>query len=175
MKLEFYLAHPFEMRKEIREWELEIEKLLEITLINPFYDGEGREDIQKIDKGLIIPRTIKSKEGGLDIVNKDLRLIEKAKDGIVAFIEKNKMSVGTPMELFYNSRILQKSTYVITNDLPGHPWIVGLATKVFEDRDKFVKFLYKQYYEKNINRPILGINGSVWTQNSIGIYKKNIK
>jgi nucleoside 2-deoxyribosyltransferase len=137
--VELYLAHPLTMRKEIREWELEFEKRTGIKLQNPFYDAEGRDDIQRFDEGLLEPRTIEKVSGGLTIVERDLRQIEHA-DGIVAFMEPQKMSVGTPMEVFYNSRILQKPTYVITNSLSGHPWIKGLAKKIFKNKEEFEKY-----------------------------------
>lgn len=135
-----YLAHPFEMRKEIRDWELCFEKRTGINLQNPFYDCKERNDMKLFDEGLLEPRTIKKVNEGLTIVESDLRQIEK-EDGIVAFIEKNKESFGTPMEFFYNSRILQKPTYAITDNMGGHPWIKGLATEVFPNKLVFERYI----------------------------------
>ena len=46
----FYLAHPFEARKNVRKWELGFEKRTGINLFNPFYDGDEREDVEKADQ-----------------------------------------------------------------------------------------------------------------------------
>ena len=134
-----YLAHPFEMRKEVREWELEFEKRTGIQLQNPFYDADGREDIKLFDEGLLEPRTIAKISSGIKIVEADLKQIKKA-DGVVAFIEANKSSLGTPMEFFYSSRILNKPTYAITKSMCGHPWIKGLATKSFNNKEEFENY-----------------------------------
>jgi nucleoside 2-deoxyribosyltransferase len=138
-KKSLYLAHPFEMRKEVRAWEMGFEERTGIRLQNPFYDAEGREDIKLFDEGLLEPRTIEKVSGGLNIVERDLRQIEQA-DGVVAFMEPHKLSCGTPMEFFYNSRILQKETYVITSSLQGHPWIKGLAKEIFKTKEEFEKY-----------------------------------
>lgn len=136
--MKLYLAHPFNMRHEIREWELDFERHTGITLDNPFYDNH-RGDIRKFDEGLAEPRTIKTKEDGLYIVNKDLREIERD-DGILAFIFKGQESMGSPMELFYASRILHRPSYVVTN-CSGHPWVKGLATELFKSKEEFEKYV----------------------------------
>ena len=139
----YYLAHPFEMRKEIRDWELDFEKRTGINLFNPFYDDGERKDMQLLDKGLVIPRTMKIKADAIKIVNRDLRNIEK-QDGLVCFIELNKASFGTPMELFYNSRILQRESYIITDTMEGHPWIKGLATKIFPNKESLENYFLEK-------------------------------
>jgi len=139
-----YLAHPLVMRKEIREWELGFEERTGIQLDNPFYDkgpnDPEAEEIKLIDTGRIIPNTMNNPKKCLAIVEYDLRAIEQT-DVIVAFIEKGKESMGTPMEVFYSSRVLQHPTYIITKTMPGHPWIRGLATKLFEDTEQFEEYL----------------------------------
>lgn len=137
---QFYLAHPFEMRKEIREWELEFEKRTGIQLENPFYDDPDRDDVYRMDRGEITPRTMKRKGDGNQIIDRDLSKIE-SNQGLVAFIQKQKNSLGTPMEIFYSSRILRRPTYVITDELAGHPWIIGLATKIFNNEEDFEKWI----------------------------------
>jgi len=137
--MKLYLAHPFEMRHEIREWELEFEKRTGVELVNPFYDV-AREDMVKFDDGLAEPRTIKEVNDGMYIVNRDLNVIEHC-DGVVAFIKKGKESFGTPMEFFYSSRILHKKTFAITKNHAGHPWIRGLATEVFKTPEDFEVFI----------------------------------
>ena len=71
-----YLAHPLKMRHEVREWELDFERQTDQQLLNPFYDVDGREDIKQMDQGIIKPRTMKNKMEGLDIIFKDLNLID---------------------------------------------------------------------------------------------------
>lgn len=71
--MKLYLAHPLEMRKEIREIEHKIEEETGIELVNPFYDT-GRDDIYEIDAG-----TKTRADATLDynsLVMKDLRLID---------------------------------------------------------------------------------------------------
>ena len=133
-----YLAHPLAIRHDTRYSEIEFESLTEINLINPFYDVK-KEDIQQMDKGKFIPRTIKSKITGLQIIMEDLNLIDKCQ-GILAIVENDKESLGTPMEVFYNSYILKRPTYVITESCGGHPWIKGLSTKIFRNWQECIKY-----------------------------------
>ena len=43
MAIEFYLGHAMDSRKEVREWELYIEKRFpKIKLLNPFYDTTNK-------------------------------------------------------------------------------------------------------------------------------------
>lgn len=140
--MNLYLAHPLELRHEVREWELNFEEKTGIQLINPFYDIVERIDIKGIDKGLIHPRNFKQKKEGKFIIERDLNQIAKA-NGLVAFIEKDSQSFGTPMELFYNSRILQRPSYVITATQLGHPWVRGLANKCFKNKENFEKYCLK--------------------------------
>jgi len=137
--MDLYLAHPFEMRYEVRDWEKEFESRNPVRLVNPFYDV-AREDMRKFDEGLAEPRTIKTSDEGLYIVERDLELINRC-DGLLAFITKDKESLGTPMEFFYSSRILRKPTYAITHDMDGHPWVRGLATEVFRTPNDFEKYI----------------------------------
>jgi len=139
----YYLAHPLNMRKEIREWELGFEKRTKINLFNPFYDADERRDIYLMDKGILIPRTMKSKLEGLKIVNRDLKAIEK-QDGIICIINTQKESFGTPMELFYNSRILQRNSYIVTSEMGGHPWIKGLSIKIFKNKENLEKYFKRR-------------------------------
>ena len=136
-----YLAHPLVRRQEIRKLELEFEKRTGIELINPFYDNpNGRKDIEALDRGEYVARTIKSKQKGLEIVDGDLDLINNC-DGIVVVKDKTNVSDGTPMEFYHNSKILKKPTFVITEDLCGHPWYIGLATEIFKDWNSFQNYM----------------------------------
>ena len=65
--MKYYLAHPFDSRKAMRQWELETEVQYDIEIINPFYDI-GRCDVEPIDDGT------KARYEGLnstELVNRD--------------------------------------------------------------------------------------------------------
>jgi nucleoside 2-deoxyribosyltransferase len=74
------------------------------------------------------------------IVKSDIAQIFSS-DGIVAFYEKEKGSIGTPMEIFFNGYILGKPTYVITKTTPEHPWFKSIATEIFKTPYDFEKFI----------------------------------
>ena len=139
-----YLAHPWDMHEEVRKWELQFEKKHKINLDNPFFDT-ARPDVDKLVKESSDrkQRYTYSKQNGLLIVEKDLRAIEE-NNGLIAFLEYGQRSFGTPMEIFYSSMVLQKPTYIISKEASGHPWIRGLATKVFKTKEAFEKYIIKQ-------------------------------
>jgi len=115
--MKFYLAHPFDLRYEVRFWEQLIEKETGVDLINPFYDRE-RFDVGDIDAG----RTSRSAES-LDfegIVHNDLGLCDEA-DGTVMVVRPNTYSIGTVCEGWHTATILKKPVYVVGYD--GHPWL----------------------------------------------------
>jgi nucleoside 2-deoxyribosyltransferase len=147
MELEkLYLAHPLVRRHEIRILELQFEEKTGIKLLNPFYDNYGpggREDIKSLDRGEYVARTIKTKQMGLGITEVDLRLIDSC-EGMVAVKNKTDVSDGTPMEFFYNSRILKRPTFLITEDLCGHPWYIAYATEIFKDWHSFQSHMLKR-------------------------------
>lgn len=136
-----YVAHPIYERHAVREWELGFEERTGIQLFNPFYDDpKGRDDIKRMDQGEDI-RYSRDMMQCLSIVGRDLHHIAK-QDGIVAFLEKEQNSVGTPMEIFYNSHMLRKPTYVISETLEGHPWIKTLSTKIFSSEPDFEQYIW---------------------------------
>lgn len=134
-----YLAHPWDMHEFVRNWELYFERIYKIDLFNPFFNSEGN-DIKYAKKGDRELRHIITKKAGNTIVNRDLRAIEKT-DGLIAFLEYSKHSLGTPMEIFYSGKILQKPTFVISSNCGGHPWILSLATKVFKNTNSFEQYI----------------------------------
>jgi len=134
-----YLAHPWNMHEEVRQWERYIERIYSINLDNPFFDHKQPEILEAEEKW-IKQRKTRTEQLAKIIVEKDLRAIEK-NDGIVAFLEYGMKSLGTPMEIFYSGRILQKPTYVISKEVGGHPWIKNLATKVFKTKQAFEDYL----------------------------------
>jgi len=133
-----YLAHPLMMRREVRQWELEFEEKYGIDLLNPFYDGDAVEG-NALDEGYDPNIDPDPKTGG-DIVHRDLDLIRGCQ-GLLAFIESEKHSVGTAMEIFFNSYILDRPTYVISKTVTHHPWIRGLVSKRFIGTKDFERYI----------------------------------
>ena len=144
-----YMAHPFGDRFRLREEEKKIERQTGLKLINPFYDVEGRTDVRRFDKiakqkklgdrtarhtwGLSMKSTTPKV-----VVERDLKTIRHT-NGVLAFFT-DKISVGTPMEVFYASRVLHHPVYLIIEDKAkmGHPWLVYLSTAVYSTVDEFI-------------------------------------
>jgi len=147
-----YLAHNFNIRKQMRKWELKIEDKYNINLDNPFYDHD-RNDIKALDKlEDDSPEQVKYfKERNTltmvdSIVEGDLELIRKS-DGLITKIKS--ASIGTSMEIFFASRILRIPVYIITNaNIANHPWIKKHATKVFSNTVEFEKFVKETWGRK---------------------------
>jgi nucleoside 2-deoxyribosyltransferase len=117
--MKLYLAHPLDLRHEIRAIELAIEKETGIELLNPFYDT-GRDDIYRIDAGEIDRHAPDLDHNA--IVFKDLGNIE-ACDGIVAFIKRGTYSIGTICEMWDTAMIKRKPVFVVSEDSLSHPWV----------------------------------------------------
>ncbi len=152
-KKRYYLAHPIKDRLEIRAWEKEIEKQLGIELVNPFYDAAEIGNIKQVDSGE--KGVYDSSFDSSEIVEGDLELIRNA-DGMVAIITKN-ISVGTNMEIFFNSYVLKRPTHIIveSEELRGHSWLrymsVRFAGKIYKNRKEFAeKFLGKDDGQKRV-------------------------
>jgi len=131
-QLSFYLAHPFESRKNIREWELKVENELGIELVNPFYDKE-HASVVDIDAGRKDRYQVEPK----DIVDPDILEIVKS-DGVVAFVTHD-ISVGTFHEMVY-AYINHKPLFLVVerdDDLKEHPWLRYHAHKIFDSRFQF--------------------------------------
>lgn len=121
--MRLYLAHNFDSRHLMRNWEFNIEQKLGIDLINPFYDLT-REDIDRIDKGEIERYAADPNS----IVNRDVGAIDSS-DGIIAYINGD-ISYGTPMEIVY-AKHLDKPVYILcTNGHEKHPWLVYHSDKI---------------------------------------------
>jgi len=134
-KPNFYLAHPFDTRHDIRKWELEVEKVTGLKIINPFYDTP-RDDVVGIDEG----RDGRyEKLDPLELVPRDVRAIRKA-DGVIAFVTGD-LSYGTIQELVYAYLDAAPVYLVCTNGHEDHPWLVYHATKVFTTREELEEFL----------------------------------
>jgi hypothetical protein len=134
----FYLAHPFESRELVREWELGAEKRLGIELVNPFFDVP-RADLPLLDVTKVMTREERQKalvetfgmEYGRAIVEPDLSHIRDC-GGVVAVVTDDRM-VGTPMEIFYTSYVLKRPVYIIhlSERNRWHPWLQYFSVKMF--------------------------------------------
>lgn len=141
-----YIAHNFLTRKKIRKWELRIEGKYNINLDNPFYDNPDRaEEMVTLDllkDGGREQRNYLATRSAHDIVEDDLEKIRKS-DGLAAML--NDVRVGSPMEVFFASRVLRIPVYVITRRYKNHPWVIQHATKIFSSRSEFENYIKKKF------------------------------
>jgi hypothetical protein len=137
--MRLYLAHAISDRQRIREAELRLENELGIDLQNPFYDRD-RPRIREMDSGTArpyLPDVDFNK-----VVDDDLAHIVSC-DGLLAVIGRDP-SIGMPMEIFYNSHVLRRPTYLVIEEerLYNHSWLRKYATERFHSIDEF-KSWYK--------------------------------
>ena len=144
-----YLAHNFNTRKMVRKWELKIEGRYNIIIDNPFYDNPHRalemEVLDSMRDGNRKQRDYLSNRSSKSIVEDDLDKIRKS-DGIIAIA--NETRIGTPMEIFFASRILRIPVYVITKKYAKHPWIKEHSTVIMSSTAEFEKFIEKIWGRK---------------------------
>ena len=147
--MKIYLAHPFNSRKEIRNWQLDLSpKLKNIEFINPFYYSESVEQYQEGDENNKEYYDKLSNSFSTELVENDIKLIQEA-DAFVAVVD-GQLSYGTIQEIVY-AYINKKPVYIIcTNEQEGHPWLKYHATKMFKNYNDFEKFIKKED-EKNGN------------------------
>jgi len=140
MIYQYYLAHPFVSRHEVRDIEGDLERSVGgMTLFNPFYD-EPRDEIAKFDSG----------EWGaghrfkLDpavIVPRDLMRIRES-EGLVAIVKDVSMC-GTFMEIAYAK---QMGKFIIICDLratpENHVWLSYHADKLVRTVDELEEYLH---------------------------------
>lgn len=143
--MKLYLAHPFRLRKSIREWELEIEATFPtVKLLNPFYDIE-RSDVERIDKGKIK----RSDCSAHDIVERDLAALRTC-DGVLAIIDNDGHSFGVTMEIVY-ARLYNIPVYLIIDNQEDweHPWLREHSNQRFHT---FLGFECWLMENKNVSR-----------------------
>lgn len=134
--MKLYLAHPFDSRDRIRQWELGFESRTGIELVNPFYDAEGRTDIEKCDAGR------QERYHNIDpneIVSRDVGIIHEC-DGIVAIVDGS-LSYGTIMEIVYAWMAHEQENIhiIVTNGHESHPWLAAHAGKIYTSFTEFEK------------------------------------
>jgi nucleoside 2-deoxyribosyltransferase len=133
--MNFYLAHPFDARDEVRTWQGSIDSY-EHDFVNPFYDL-SRGDIAVIDaKGYTrqdMEQGVYPLESKL-IVERDVKAIKEA-DAVVAYLPEMK-TIGTHMEIVYG-RMFKKAVFIVTPHQQSHPWLKYHATALFDSLDQF--------------------------------------
>lgn len=136
---QYYLAHQLKYRYRVQKIQLHIEQLTGLKLINPFYDT-GRTDMQAIDSGKK-SRYSFSKDESIIIREHDLQWINNC-DGIVCILIDSD-TIGSYMEIFYCSRILQKPVYLICNikKVSEHLWMNSLVWKQFNSVQGFISYI----------------------------------
>lgn len=140
--LKLYLAHNLDIRHEIRQIELMLEKKYNVKLFNPFYDSK-RNDIDRIDNGSKDKWELTMKECK-DIVENDLSNITK-QDGVLAIVKEP--SIGTTLEIAH-ARINNKLIFVISEKYINHPWIRVYVDYCFRSIKEFEYFLIGNGYRR---------------------------
>lgn len=128
----WYLAHQLKYRQAVRKIEIRLENTYKINLLNPFYDT-GRVDLDKLVSGEIKTPYDLTLQECKNTVENDLQWIRNS-DGLLAII-KDHETIGSFMELFYASMILEKPVYIVCSDksIVNHLWIRALSFKVFKN------------------------------------------
>ena len=145
LKTRFYLAHPLDSRQKIREWELGLEKRLDIELINPFYDID-RIEIKEIDNNTRKNKYELSEEECELLVLRDIDLIKNSQ-GIIALVDGS-ISYGTIMEIAYAKMMAKYIYMIVTNGHEKHPWFKYHANKIFTDFKSLEEELIHELYYK---------------------------
>jgi len=146
--LDLYLAHNFDRRHEFRIIELELERLYNINLHNPFFDSMERKDRRLIlskkarhDEACIAKKTMAECE---ELVYRDLSNIDN-RDGLFTIIHEP--SLGTAFEISHAHKT-GKLVFVVSERYSDHPWIRVYADYRFKTMDEFIKWLSKNGYKK---------------------------
>jgi len=121
MRLKIYLSHPPGLRREIREWIIELEKRLHVRIWIPFQMEKG--DIDLLEGGNLKPYSEEEMRKGKIIVEANLKAIRNC-DVLIALLPYP--SIGVVMEIFYSGYVLQKPTLVLTY-MKSHPWLNTVA------------------------------------------------
>jgi hypothetical protein len=126
----WYLAHQLKNRRLIRQLQKKLEAEYKVFLLNPFYDT-GRVDVLKLDSGEIKSRYDFTLDECKKTVDQDLYWIRQC-DAILCIL-MDKDALGSYMEIFYASKILDKPVYIVcpVETVTKHLWIRALCYKIF--------------------------------------------
>ena len=129
----WYLAHQLSNRQKVRKIELRLENDYKINLLNPFYDT-GRQDVKDLDSGKIKSRYDFTLQQCKDTVENDLQWIRNS-DGMLCILTGDGGAIGSFMEMFYASIILEKPLYLVCPlvVIRKHLWIRALCFKIFRN------------------------------------------
>jgi nucleoside 2-deoxyribosyltransferase len=138
--MRIYLSHPFDSRKKIRKWELEIKKKIPyLEIVNPFFTIKTEQLWRSYDKS---NETYYKRLDYKSLIPDDLKLIEES-DILLAIVD-GKKSYGTIMEIVY-AKLYKKNVMIIcTNKSEKHPWLSYHADKIFttfEEAEQWLKTL----------------------------------
>lgn len=128
----WYLAHQLKNRQEIRKIQKYIEANYKIFLFNPFYDTQRKEivdmDANKTDRYSFEVKDCKR------IMNDDLMWIRNC-DGLLCILDSKYDALGSLLEIFYASKILDKPVYLVCpmKKIREHLWIRALTFKSFRN------------------------------------------
>lgn len=127
-RLKLYLSHPFPERIKVREWEIGIEKKLDVVMHNPFYDGWESKWINEYNSKASSPSEYSRflRKYYRKVVETDMIAIQQC-DGTVAIVPYP--SIGCAMEIFYTSHVLKKPVLIyqpslIYSVMEAHPWLL---------------------------------------------------
>ena len=139
-----YLAHPFDTRFDMRQWELRMESNLDgLELINPFYDID-RADVLAIDEG----RMERYAADPAAIVTRDIQALRLA-DGFCGYVN-GALTYGTIMEIAYawlwhgikdKEHVDYPVELIVTNGHQDHPWLRFHSTAIFTSLEEYEGYL----------------------------------
>lgn len=144
----WYLAHQLSNRQAVRKIELRLENDYKINLLNPFYDT-GRQDVKDLDTGKIKSRYDFTMQDCKNTVESDLMWIRNS-DGVLCIL-KDGNAIGSFMEIFYASVILDKPVYLICPSaiVRKHLWIRAICFKIFRSiKELEVYFIMNDMVQK---------------------------
>lgn len=150
-----YLAHSLSKRKQIRKWQLFIEKNYNIKFMNPFYNNQyERAEIEKLD-AMKTKKERREYQQSWDIkickriVDIDLSLVRKS-DGVVSYFQQP--TIGTCQEIIMAAYVYRIPVYIIAGKFRYHPWLITMANeskgKIFKNRTEFKKWLIENGYKR---------------------------
>ena len=127
----FYLAHPFDARFKVREWELEFEKKTGFVLLNPFFEGSDNVGVENVNTGR---QERYEKIDADELIKRDIEHIKDC-DGVVAVIDGS-LSYGTIQEMVYAKINGKPVIAVVLNGHENHPWLRHHSNIIVNGFDK---------------------------------------
>jgi len=127
----FYLAHPFDVRFKIREWELEFEKKTGVELLNPFFDGSDNVGVENVNTG----RQERYENIDADeLIERDIEHIKNC-EGVIAIVDGS-LSYGTIQEMVYAKIHGKLVIAAVLNGHENHPWLRHHSNIIVNDLNK---------------------------------------